>query len=79
MSGSQSLCSLSECKVVYVCLCVDGKENVHVFLCFEHGHVCCGKASVYVFVCVSGSVVCPCGCVTESVWWGVCVGGVSAI
>ena len=41
MSGSQSLCSLSECKVVYVCLCVNGKENLHVFLCFEHGHVCC--------------------------------------
>lgn len=51
MSGSQSLCSLSECKVVYVCLCVNGKENLHIFLCFERGHVCCVQGYCdYVYV-----------------------------
>lgn len=60
-SRSQRLCPLSECKVMYVCLCVSSKEYVQVFLCFERGHVAAYKETVC--LCVSWSAVCPCGCV----------------
>ena len=70
-SRSQRLCPLSECKVVYVCLCVSGKEYVQVFLCFECGHVAAYKETVCVCVCLLECCVPVWLCVTESV----CVGG----